>query len=339
MISILIIRLLFFHNFNGLKTLKMKNIKRTLRKIALVCLMGSFFLISIDSIAQRHGGGGREHRGGTTVRPANQARPGTNGSGIKRQANTTRPGANGSGINNQTKITRPTNGTNNINSNTVNRNRTGNRNTNINGNTVNRNRNDVNINVNNNINVRNNRNTVVRRNNTIVYARPPYRYGGYRYNCYHPYYPRPYTPYYWGPVWHPWGFFVATLAVTAIVVSVENEKYHYDQGVWYAPSNGGYTAVPAPVGATINNIPSGAETVNTGTVNNYYYGGTYYQKDGSSYKVVPPTAGTVVDNLPEGGEEVTIGDVKYVKFGETYYQPVQVDGKNKYEVVLVEKDK
>lgn len=173
----------------------------------------------------------------------------------------------------------------------------------------------------------------------MVYARPPYRYGGYRYNTFHPYYFHPYRPFYWGPVWHPWGFFVATLAVTAIVVSVENTQYHYDQGVWYAPSNGGYTAVPAPVGGTVNNIPSGAETVNTGTVNNYYYGGTYYEKDGSSYKVVPPTAGTLVDNLPEGGEEVTIGDVKYVKFGETYYQPVQVDGKSKYEVVLVEEDK
>lgn len=132
---------------------------------------------------------------------------------------------------------------------------------------------------------------------------------------------------------------MATLAVTAIVVSVESTQYHYDQGVWYAPSNGGYTAVPAPVGGTVNNIPSGAQTVNTGTVNNYYYGGTYYEKDGSTYKVVPPTAGTIVDNLPEGGKEVTIGDVKYVKFGETYYQPVQVDGKNKYEVVLVEEDK
>ncbi|MNL86594.1 hypothetical protein D3C87_2153570 [compost metagenome] len=51
-----------------------------------------------------------------------------------------------------------------------------------------------------------------------------------------------------------------------------------------------------------------------------------------------PTAGTIVDKLPEGGEEVTIGDVKYVKFGETYYQPVQVDGKDKYEVVSVEKE-
>ncbi|RYJ38451.1 hypothetical protein NU08_2428 [Flavobacterium anhuiense] len=145
-------------------------------------------------------------------------------------------------------------------------------------------------------------------------------------------------PFYWGPVWHPWGFFVATLATTAIIVSVQNEKYHYDQGVWYTSTNGGYTAVPAPVGGTVNNIPSGAETVNTGTVNNYYYGGTYYEKDGGKYTVVAPTAGTIVEKLPEGGEEVTIGDAKYVKFGETYYQPVQIDGKDKYEVVSVEKD-
>ncbi|WP_394776785.1 hypothetical protein [Flavobacterium sp.] len=36
----------------------MKRIKKTLRQIALMCLMGSFFLISIDSIAQRRGGNG-----------------------------------------------------------------------------------------------------------------------------------------------------------------------------------------------------------------------------------------------------------------------------------------
>lgn len=51
-----------------------------------------------------------------------------------------------------------------------------------------------------------------------------------------------------------------------------------------------------------------------------------------------PTAGTIVDKIPEGGEEVTIGEVTYIKFGETYYQPIQVDGKDKYEIALVEKD-
>lgn len=332
---IVFVRILhFFYNFILLKTLTMKNLKTLLKKSALFCLSVSFFLISTEGFGQRklggHGGGIRKSGNPAQTRPARQTKPATQ----------TRPGANGSGVNN--KATRPANSGNRNNTTNINRNnntinKNGNRNTNISGRT--RNNNNVNINVNNNINVRNNRNTVVRRNNTIVYVRPPYRYGGYRYNTFHPYYYHPYRPYYWGPVWHPWGFFVATLAVTAIVVSVESTQYHYDQGVWYSPSSGGYTAVPAPVGGTVNNIPSGAQTVNTGTVNNYYYGGTYYEKDGNNYKVVAPTAGTLVESLPEGGEEVTIGDVKYIKFGETYYQPVKVDGKDKYEVALVEEDK
>ncbi len=173
--------------------------------------------------------------------------------------------------------------------------------------------------------------------NTVVrpaprpYGRPPYAYGGRRYYAYHPYRYHAYRPYYWGPAFHPFGAFVATVAATAIVVSVANQQYRYDQGVWYAPTNGGFAVVTAPVGATVAAVPPGTVVVN----NNYYYGGTYYEKTGSGYKVVAPTAGTVVEHLPEGGEEVTIGDQKYVKFGETYYQPIQQDGKDRYEVVEV----
>lgn len=206
-------------------------------------------------------------------------------------------------------------------------------NKNISGNTVN-----INVDNSKNINVVNNRNTVVRRNSINTYVRPPYVWGGKRYYCYHPYFYHPYHPFYWGPVWHPWGFFVAALATTAIVVSVENaekakEQYYFDQGVWYAKSQGGYTAVQAPVGGIVTSIPSGAETVVVNNTTNYYYGGAYYEKDGKEYKVVPPPAGAVVQHLPEGGEEVKIGDQTYVKVGETYYQPVE---DNKYEVAQVE---
>lgn len=201
------------------------------------------------------------------------------------------------------------------------------------------NRGDVNIgsgNTNVNINVDNSRNTTVRRNTNVHYNRPPYRYGGHSYYCYHPYHYHPYTPYYWGPVWHPWGFFVATMAVTAVAISVNNATYHYDNGVYYAPSNGGYTVVAAPVGATVQTIPSNSQTVVVNeTTNNYYYGGTYYEKSDKGYTVVPPTAGCVVESLPEGGEEVKIGDVTYVKVGETYYQPIEKNGKDLYEVVDV----
>jgi hypothetical protein len=133
---------------------------------------------------------------------------------------------------------------------------------------------------------------------------------------------------------------VATIATTAIIVSVANQQYHYDQGVYYMPASGGYTVVSAPVGATITTLPTGSQTVVVNeTTNNYYYGGTYYEKSGSGYTVVAPTAGSVVENLPEGGEEVRIGEVTYVKVGETYYQPIQQDGKSMYEVVQIEEDK
>ncbi|POY38250.1 hypothetical protein C3L50_13385 [Flavobacterium alvei] len=130
------------------------------------------------------------------------------------------------------------------------------------------------------------------------------------------------------------------MAVTAIVVEVNSQHYHYDNGVYYTQGNGGYTVVAAPVGATVTTLPSNAQTVVVNeTTNNYYYGGTYYEKSDKGYTVVPPTAGTIVENLPEGGEEVKMGDITYVKVGDTYYQPFQDNGKNKYEVVDVEADK
>lgn len=228
---------------------------------------------------------------------------------------------------------RETNNSNNRNS--GNRN-SGNRGSNNKVN-IDKSRGDVNINVDNR-HINNNRNTVVRSNRN-AYVRPPYRYGGYHYYAYRPYYYHPFRPFYWGPVWHPWGFFVATLATTAIIISVENQQYHYDQGVYYVQADNGYTVVQAPVGATIKVLPEGSQTVTVNeTTNNYYYGGAYYEKSSGGYTVVPPTAGTTVENLPEGAEEVRMGDQTYVKYGETYYQPVKVDGKDMYEVVDVKKE-
>jgi len=175
------------------------------------------------------------------------------------------------------------------------------------------------------------------------YPRPPYAYGGFHYNCFHPYHPYPYHPYYYGPSYNPWGVFVAAVAVTAIIVSIDNAEQeqdgqvYYDSGVYYVKEGNGYKVIQPPPGATIPTLPAGSETVVVNeTTNNYYYAGTYYEKGDEGYVVVPPTAGTIVPNLPEGGEEVKIGDITYVKLGQTYYQPVQVNGKNIYEVVNVE---
>jgi hypothetical protein len=92
----------------------------------------------------------------------------------------------------------------------------------------------------------------------------------------------------------------------------------------------------------VKTLPSGYETVvvdETSGVKNYYWGGTFYEKVSNGYKVVPPTSGTIVEHISDGGEEVKLGDITYVKLGETYYQPIQLNGKNVYEVVDVEEDK
>lgn len=176
--------------------------------------------------------------------------------------------------------------------------------------------------------------TAVVRTGPRPYTRAPYAYGGRRYYAYRPYAYHRYAPFAWGPAFHPVGFFLATMAATAIVVTVANTRYHYDQGVWYEPASGGYRVVPAPIGATITTLPSGVVKVSE---TEYYYGGAYYQKTTEGYTVIAPQAGTVVENLPPGGEEVTVGDRKYVAFGDIYYQPIEEDGP-KYEVVEVKAD-
>ena len=203
-----------------------------------------------------------------------------------------------------------------------------------------------NIGNNNKINIDNSRNVNVNVRNTNnrayrppyrPYPRPPYFYGGFGFSCFRPYYYHPYMPFYWGPVWHPLGFFVATIATTAIIVSVESQQYHYDQGLFYVQDGDGYVVVEAPQGAVVTVIPSEAKEVEVSpAVINYYYGNTYYEKSDGGYTVVPPPAGAIVDVLPEGGEEVKVGEETYVKIGDTYYLPVQVDGKDMYEIAQVE---
>src|SRR6185437_9712693 len=80
-----------------------------------------------------------------------------------------------------------------------------------------------------------------------------YHTGGYR--GVHPYYYHPYRPYYWGPHWHPVGFFRGALASDAIWFNFNNQRYWYDDGCYYLPSNGGYSVVPAPIGAIVGALP------------------------------------------------------------------------------------
>jgi hypothetical protein len=335
---------LYFCKNNIFKYLHMKTkLTSLVRAITLLtCIIA--FIFPFNAEAQRGGqrGGGGKDRSAVS-KPAGNADRSANKGGQRPSTGNT-PAAKPSGDNRNkephgtgAKSDNPRDnkaGGQNVSTGDRSNIQTGNRNNVSTGNKTNVSGNNVNINNSRTVN----RNTVVVAN-PRPYPRPPYAYGGHSYYAYHPYHYHPYQPYHYGPMWHPWGFFITTLAVTAVVVTVANQQYHYDQGVYYTSANGGYTVVQAPVGAVVTTIPPGSQTVVINeTTNNYYYGGTYYEKKPDGYVVVPPTAGSVVENLPEGGKEVKLGEVTYVQVGDTYYQPIEKDGKSVYEVVDVKSE-
>lgn len=247
------------------------------------------------------------------TRPVQTTRPGTTPTPATRPA--VRPGQTTRPVTRPGQAARPVNNNIHINNGRVN---------NVSNNRVN----------NTNVNVYNVNRHVDRGGHVTVVNRPPARVYPGRYN----YYYHPYRPYTWGPRWHPIGFLATALAATAIIITINSQRYHYDQGVYYAPapSGGGYSVVPAPIGAVVTSLPSGYSLIPVGGSNYYYYGGAFYIGNGSSYTVVAPPAGAVVTQLPAGAQETTLDGRKYVVYNGTYYQPFSNNGNNAYEVVAVE---
>ena len=129
------------------------------------------------------------------------------------------------------------------------------------------------------------------------------------------------------------------MAVTAIVVSVNKQDYHYDNGVYYQESTNdsgetGYVAVPAPIGAKVPSLPEGYTPVTVGSNQYYYYGGVFYIKDtDGKFVVVQGPVGAVVPNLPDGSKEQYFDDVLYYAYNGIYFQPKSANGTTQYEVV------
>ena len=178
------------------------------------------------------------------------------------------------------------------------------------------------------------------------------RHGGYHgggrhhhHHHHHHYHPHPHPHphfhvHFWHPhLWHPIGFFLTALTVTAIVVSVNNQDYHYDNGVYYQETTNdsgekGYVAVTAPIGAKVPSLPDGNEKTTVSGKDYWYYGGVFYVKDSDGkYVVVQGPVGAVVQNLPDGAKEEYHSDVLYYAYGGIYFQPKSVNGQTQYEVV------
>ncbi len=126
------------------------------------------------------------------------------------------------------------------------------------------------------------------------------------------------------------------MATTAIIISLNNQPYYYDYGVYYVEADGGYNAVPPPTNIIVNTLPEGMETLKLNDDTFYYFGGAFYTKSGDDYQVIDAPDGAVIKNLPDGAEEQEISEQIYVVYHNTYYQPLLQDGENLYQVVSME---
>jgi hypothetical protein len=142
-----------------------------------------------------------------------------------------------------------------------------------------------------------------------------------------------------------------------------DEQYYYSDGYYYNYNNDNYTVVEPPVGAILNQVPSGAKSIMIDGQQYYELNGVYYQavtkddgttgyqiagKDGelstgaSTNQDDPngqvnnqpmPKIGDVIDSLPADCNTVKIdGQKYYVSPDGIYYQEDKSNGRKVYRV-------
>lgn len=315
-----------------------RNVKLLFIKGLLVCALSVFLFNNTDAQqrggGKKGGGGGGAQRGGgggggasAAQRPSPNRQPAANNGGNRGGGNNANAGNRGGG-NNANAGNRGgdrNGGDRNVGSN----NNSGNRNSGNRTNNIDNSKRNTNINIDNskNFQVNNRHNTAVRHGaNYRPYPRPPYRYGGYRYSCYHPYVYRPFHPFIWGPMWHPWGFFVVTIATTAIILSVDNDL-HPVSDLAMAPVFNYYNsfiekefAMSGP--ASVFSYDYQDHTEYNGLSETFYYDqGVYYVKGDGGYTVVSAPIGAKIKTLPTGYETVTIeGGATNYYYGGVFYE-------------------
>lgn len=300
----------------------MKNYQQTMKipftgLLIAAMLLNSLASTELQAQAKRGGGGG----GGARPKASAPSRPAANNKPNAGARNTPAKSNSGLGDRNNDRGGDRGGDRNNVSN-------SGNRTNNIgsNNNKVNidNSKRNVNVNVDNskNVHVNNSRNTSVRRTaNYRPYPRPPYMYGGYRYRCYRPYFYHPFHPFVWGPVWHPWGFFIATLATTAIIVSFADNDLPPNPGApIYAVDNTYYAYDMAGMQSGPYIAPDEFATV--APADEYWYDeGVFYLKGDGGYTVVSAPVGAIVKKIPTGFETITLEDktVNYY-YGGAFYE-------------------
>jgi hypothetical protein len=122
-------------------------------------------------------------------------------------------------------------------------------------------------------------------------------------------------------MWHPWGFFVVTLATTAIILSVDNNMPgDFDMAYNTGSDNYAFGEQYALSGPA---FVSYADNVVFDVADQYYYdAGVYYLKGDGGYTVVAAPLGASIKSLPSAYETVSIGDggTKNYYYGGTFYE-------------------
>jgi len=110
--------------------------------------------------------------------------------------------------------------------------------------------------------------------------------------------------------------------------------YFYCLGAFYRTHRDGYERVPAPAGAVVRALPSGAEELEHGGRTIWYRDGVFYEagRRPGEYVVIPAPLGAVVSRLPEDAVEVRIGGLLHYESGGVYYVPVRRHGELGYVV-------
>ncbi|TXF88458.1 hypothetical protein FUA23_14325 [Neolewinella aurantiaca] len=130
---------------------------------------------------------------------------------------------------------------------------------------------------------------------------------------------------------------VAALPQKTTVITHQNSKYHYRDGVYYKPQQNNYVVVAPPVGVRVKTLPANLPYLLRGNKRYYLYQGSYYYPVAEGgYEVVDTPVGAITDWLPEGYETVDLDGRVYYRVDETYYKAVlEPNGNVVYEVVRV----
>ena len=139
------------------------------------------------------------------------------------------------------------------------------------------------------------------------------------------------------PAWHysrmpARGAFINRLPYASSRINYGGNYYHFNNGLFYRPSRGGFVVAAPPFGLRIGILPRGFLSFTIGGLPYYYYCGTYYIHRGGEYEVVAPPLGAVVESLPPGYDKLTIrGETYYIADG-VQYRPILRNGEIWYEV-------